>query len=238
VSEAMLGVLMLEGKMADVPGLMLCEETFPYPVRRMVVPGARTPFTPEDAEALLPRYVQSARELESLGARVITANCGLMALTQQQVAAAVGVPVVMSSLAAVPAIARMIAPSRRVGVLTFFTDAVGERNYNACGWSSDQYPVTVAGVGEYDSWRQFLDTKELGPELRSRARDDLGRVIDDLLDREPDIGALVSECTMLPAVLPELRPRLRVPVFDILTVLDWAVSGFYRPLPRKVANYA
>ena len=36
-----LGILMLEGKMADVPGCMACEATFPYPVVRKVVRGSK-----------------------------------------------------------------------------------------------------------------------------------------------------------------------------------------------------
>ena len=96
----------------------------------------------------------------------------------------------------------------------------------------------MAGVGECDSWLQFLRTKEVDDELRPRLRADLRTVIDDLLRREPDIGALVCECTMLPAVLDDLRPDLPVPVFDILTVLDWAVSGFSRPVQRKARTNA
>jgi hypothetical protein len=227
---ALLGVLMLEGKMADVPGLMKCEQTFPYPVRRLVVSGATTPFTQAEARALLPRYVDAARQLEREGVKVITANCGLMALLQDEVAAAVRVPVVLSSLLAVPAVARMIAPGRRVGVLTFFTDAVGEPNFNASGWSTEQFPVSVAGIGHHESWREFLRTKEIGDELRPRLRADLLAEVEGLLHREPDIGALVCECTMLPAVLDELRPRLPVPVFDLLTVLDWVVGAYGRPM--------
>jgi hypothetical protein len=238
MKEATLGVLMLDGKMADVPGLMKNEETFPYQVHRMTVPGAKTPLTQEDAEALLPLYITAAQELENLGVNVITANCGLMALVQQEVASAVRVPVVMSSLVAVPSIARMLAPGRRIGVLTFFDAAVGERNFAACGWSSEQYPVSVAGVGHCDSWLRFLETKEIDEKLRPVLLDDLRKVVDDLLRREPDIGALVSECTMLPAVLPDLRPHLAQPVFDILTVLDWAVSGFQRQAVREAASYA
>ncbi|HEX4701682.1 MAG TPA: aspartate/glutamate racemase family protein [Pseudonocardiaceae bacterium] len=233
---APLGILMLQGKMADVPGCMASEATWPYPVRRMIVEGATTPRTQEDAEALLPLYVDAARELAKEGVKVITANCGLMALVQPQVAAAVRVPVVLSSLVAVPTVARMIAPGRRIGVLTFFTDAVGERNFNACGWSSEDFPVSVAGVGECKSWLKFLETKEVDADLHETMREDLRQVIHEFLSREPDIGALVSECTMLPAVLDELRPDLPVPLFDILTVLDWAVySGFGR-LGGKVAT--
>ena len=44
-----------------------------------------------------------------------------------------------------------------------------------------------------------------------------------------DIGAFVSECTMLPTALQRVRDDLGLPVYDILTMLDFAVSGGYRP---------
>src|SRR5262249_25833990 len=146
-----LGVLMLEGKMAQVPGCMACDATFPYPVVRKVVAGSRTPLSAEEAWERLPLYVAAARELEGGGGAGITANCGLIALMQRELAAAVAVPVVTSALLLVPLVHRMIG-GRRVGVLTFFTSAVGERNYRASGWSETEVPVALDGVGEHESW--------------------------------------------------------------------------------------
>ena len=220
-----LGILMLDGKMADVPGMMGSDATWGYPVRRLVVAGSRTPFSAAEAAAMAPLYVDGAKRLERDGVRVITANCGLMALAQAEVAAAVSVPVILSSLVAVPAVARMLAPGQPVGILTFFEDAVGEANFNASGWSSDDYPVRVAGVGHSDAWLQFLATKEVDGDLRDRLVADLRVTVRGLLASSPSIGALVAECTMLPAVLDDVRAELPVPVFDLPTVLDWAVAA-------------
>jgi Asp/Glu/hydantoin racemase len=222
-----LGILVLDGKMADEPGCMACEATFSYPVIRHVVAGAQTPFDQESARALLPAYVAAAREVQARGASVITANCGLIALLQPELSAAVRVPVVTSSLVAVPLVHR-IAGGRPVGVLTFFTAAVDEANFRACGWSADDVPVVVNGVGRHESWLEFLRTKEIDERLRARLRADLRQTIDEMLDIAPDLGAIVCECTMIPAVLDDVRRELPIPVYDILTVLDWAMSGFAR----------
>jgi aspartate/glutamate racemase len=219
---------MLEGKMADVPGCMASAETFSYPVIRHVVRGSRTPRSQEEAEAMLPLYVEAAREVEAMGATVITANCGLIALLHDDLAAAVSVPVVTSSLVLVPTVRRLVG-DRPVGVLTFFTSAVGERNFLASGWSSTDVPVVLGGVGEKASWLEFLETKEIGPDLRDRMRADLLEVVDEMREREPELGAIVCECTMLPAVLDDVRADTSLPIFDVLTALDWAVSGFTRP---------
>jgi aspartate/glutamate racemase len=218
-----LGILTLAGKMADVPGCMACVDTFPYPVLRHVVTGSATPFDQESALAMLPAYVHAARELEDAGVDAITANCGLIAMIQQPLAAAVGVPVVTSALLMVPQVSRIIG-GRPVGVLTFF--AVDERNFQACGWSSEDFPAVVRGVGKHESWLRFLRDKEIGDADRSEMRDDLARTLAELTDA--GVGAIVCECTMIPAVLDELRSELPVPVYDVLTLLDWTMSGFER----------
>lgn len=225
--EPTLGILMLEGKMATVTGCMAAEDTFPYRTVRHIVAGARTPRTPDDAIAMLPLYQEAARLLQK-DVDVITANCGLIALLQQELAEAVDVPVVTSSLLSVPTVARLIGSRRRVGILTFFRDAVGERNYVASGWSSSTFPVSVAGVDGSGAWLEFLETKEVSPDLRRQLAADLSAAIAGLLERDPAIGAIVSECTMLPAVLDDIREHVPVPIFDLPTTLDWALSGYRR----------
>jgi len=220
-----LGILTLAGKMADVPGCMACLDTFPYPVLRHVVSGSATPFDQASAVAMLPAYVEAARELEQAGVDAITANCGLIAMIQQELSAAVRVPVVTSALLMVPQVSRMVG-GRPVGVLTFFADAVDERNFQACGWSAKEYPVVVRGVGSHESWLRFLRDKEISDFDRPALRYDLARTLTELTDA--GVAAIVCECTMLPAVLDELRSDLRVPVYDILTLLDWTMSGFAR----------
>jgi len=229
-----LGILVLEGKMADVPGCMVCEATFPYPVVRKVVRGSKTPLSAEEAWEMLPLYVEAARELEREGVGVITANCGLIALMQEELASAVRVPVVTSGLLQVPLVRRLM-PHHEIGILTFFTEAVGERNYRASGWSSEEIPVVLGGVGESEAWNEFLRTKEVDAALRRRLEADLLAVVEGLLEERPSIGAFVSECTMLPACLDAVREAIDRPVYDILTLLDLAMAGTFRPAAARVA---
>jgi hypothetical protein len=215
--------------MADVPGCLACEATFPYPVLRRVVAGSRPPASPADVEAMLPLYVAAARELEREGAGVLTDNCnGLMVLMQQRLAAAVRVPVVTSGLLLVPLVHAMM-PGRRIGILAFHPESVGEEVYAACGWSSREVPVAVAGVAGSAAWQEFLRTKEAPAPLLRQMQEDLIASARRLLAGHPDVGAFVSECTLLPPALQALRHELGLPVYDILTLLDLAISGRWRP---------
>ena len=163
-----------------------------------------------------------------MGVGAMTANCGLIALMHKELSATVKVPVVTSGLLLVPTLHRMM-PDKRIGILTFHTHAVTERNYNASGWSENEIPIALGGIGESEAWLEFLATKEIPDALRPQLEADLSATAKRLLDENPDIGCFVSECTMLPTCLPAVREAVRMPVYDILTLLDLTMSGYYRP---------
>jgi hypothetical protein len=196
-------------------------------VRYRVVAGSRPPHDAAAVEAMAPLYVAAARELERDGAAVITDNCnGLMVLMQERLAAAVGVPVVTSALLLAPEIHRLL-PARRLGILAFHPEAVTPAVRRACGL--DRVPFAVGGVAGSEAWQEFLRTKEIPDRLRPRLEADLIALGRRMLAEHPDLGAFVSECTLLPPCSQALREALGLPVYDILTVLDLAIAGSFRP---------
>jgi hypothetical protein len=222
-----LGILLLDGRMAEVPGCMASPESFPYPVRHRVVSGARPPQDRAAVEALLPLYAAAARELAAEGVQVVTENCnGLMVLLQERLAAAVPVPVVTSALLIAPEIHRLM-PGRRLGILAFDPAAVTAEVLGACGL--DGVPLAVGGVAGSAAWQEFLRTKEIPEALRPQLEADLVAAGRRLVEEHPDLGAFVVECTLLPPCSQALRDALGLPVYDILTVLDLAVAGRFRP---------
>jgi len=227
VSRPRLGILLLEGRMAQVPGCMASPETFPYPVRYRTVRGAWPPRDRAEAEALAPLYAVAARELVADGVDVVSENCnGLMVLVQDRLAAAVPVPVVTSALLLAPELHRLI-PGRRLGILAFHAEAVTPEVLRAC--RLDGVPVAVGGVAGSAAWEEFLRTKEIPGALRPRLEADLIAAGRRMIEAHPDIGAFVCECTLLPPCSQALREALGLPVYDILTVLDLAVAGRFRP---------
>lgn len=68
--------------------------------------------------ALEPAFVTAARRLVEPGAVVISSDCGSAVRHQAAVAAAVSVPVVMSSLLLVPTLLRQLPPKANLAVVT------------------------------------------------------------------------------------------------------------------------
>ncbi|HYG63646.1 MAG TPA: hypothetical protein VEL74_13780, partial [Thermoanaerobaculia bacterium] len=157
-----------------------------------------------------------------------------MVLLQDRLAAAVSVPVITSALLMVPQIHRMM-PAKRLGILVFHPESVGEPVYNACGWGEREIPVAVGGVAGSEAWHEFLRTKEIPDRLRPRLEADVIAVGRRMLDEHPDIGAFVCECTLMPPANQALRASLRLPVYDILNLLDLAMRGLFRAPDSRAA---
>lgn len=220
---APLGILMLETRFARIPGDMGNATTWPFPVLFRVVKGADPKrVVLNQAAGLLPNFIEAARDLVSLGAEAITTNCGFLSLFQQEIAAAAGVPVATSSLMQVPWVQATLPPGKRVGVITVSGQSLTPRHLQAAG-----APVDTPFIGTEDG-REFFRVLVLGE------KDDLDVALaeQDILDagrrllaRNPEIGAIVLECTNMPPYAAALRDALKMPVFDIYTLVNWWHGG-------------
>src|SRR2546427_3460102 len=140
------GILILDTRFPRIPGDVGNAATFPFPVRYHRVSGAHPDLVVRrGAEGLLPAFVQGARALEGEGVGMITTSCGFLVKYQQELAAAVNVPVFTSSLLLVPLVHRMLPPGRRVGILTVSATSLTAEHYDGAGITPD-LPIAVAGL--------------------------------------------------------------------------------------------
>src|SRR5437868_4837290 len=223
----MIGVLCLETSFTKIPGHIRNPATFDFPVIYQVVKGATPERVVTQADpTLLEPFVQAARDLEARGAMAITGACGFLVLFQERLAASVGVPLYTSSLIQVPMVHRMLKPEQWVGLLVAKASALTRRHLAAIG--AAEVPVCVAGMEDQPEFREVmlegrrddLDIDKLEREVLSQAS--------RLMALNPEMGALVIECTDLVPFAATIQRRLDLPVFDIVTLTEMV----YRTLTR------
>ena len=227
------GILMLDTRFPRIPGDMGNAATFPFPVRYHRVTGASPDLVVRrGAAGLLPNFVEGARALEREGVGAVTTNCGFLVKYQRELAAAVTVPVFTSSLLLVPLVHAMLAPGRRVGLMTVNAASLTPEHLAGAG-IGPQIPLAVAGMeGEKEFTRVMLnDEMEMDVDL---AREEHVRVARRLMAEHPDIGAIVLECTNMPPYAADIQRETGRPVFDITTLVRMAhdalaASGGPRP---------
>ena len=213
----MLGVIMLDTVFPRLPGDIGNLATFDFPVKYRVVSGAIPKRVVYDADRdLLEPFIQAARQLESEGARIISTSCGFLALFQKEIAARIKVPFISSSLLQVPMVYRMLCSGRKVGIMTADATKLTPAHFQAAG--ADNIPLVVYGMEEQEEFtRVFLQNS---PDADfNKLKREVSHVA-ELFAGNPDVGAVVLECTNLPPFDRQIRMAAGLPVFHIISLLN------------------
>ena len=222
VYGARVGILMLEARFPRIPGDMGNATTWPFPVLYKVVAGASPQrVVRERAAGLLEPFLDAARELVRLGADGITSNCGFLSLFQDQIAAAAGVPVAISSMMQVPMVNRLLPPGRRAGILTISAATMTAEHLARAGVPGGTPVMGTDGGREFT--RAILGDED-ALDVAAAERDILDAGA-ELVRRNPDVGAIVLECTNMAPYARALSEHVGMPVHDIYSFVTWFHAG-------------
>lgn len=219
---ASVGILMLEARFPRIPGDMGNATSWPFPVHYKIVRGASPDkVVRKGADGLLPDFIAAAQELVADGVDGITTNCGFLSLFQRELAEAVGVPVATSSLMQVGLVNALLPRGKRAGILTISASTLTPAHLSAAA-VPDGTPIgTTEGGREFT--RAILGNElELDVEL---ARADNVDAALALRDANPDLGAIVLECTNMIPYAAAIRDATGLPVFSIHTFVSWFQSS-------------
>ena len=217
------GIIMLDTRFPRPPGDVGNATTGPFPVRYRIVKGAESRRVIGTTDpALLQPFIDAARELEQDGVAMITTSCGFLAIFQREMQAAVGVPMLTSSLLQVPLASRTVGKGKRVAIMTS-RDELTERHYAGTGWSSKEIPVVVSVLPQdaqmtnvYSSKVAEVEHPQAEPERLERELVEAAR---RAVRQHPDVGAFVLECTNYVPYATAIRRSSRLPVYDLYTLV-------------------
>ncbi|MET0210692.1 MAG: aspartate/glutamate racemase family protein [Burkholderiaceae bacterium] len=231
----MLGLLVLDTAFPRLPGDVGAAGTFAFPVRHAVVRGAGVEAVVHAPDpALLPHFVAAARTLQDAGCIAIATTCGFLAAWQDALAAQIDVPVLTSALFQLPLVQRTLPRHRCVGVVTYSADALTPAILAAAGAPAS---TPVAGV---DPHGYFARSIRNGADVLDpvHMRDDVVAAARGIVDRHPDIGALVLECANMPPYAQAVARAVARPVFDAVDAITWFYAGVARPAAGTGADAA
>ena len=217
-----IGIVTLETWYPLLPGNVANATTFDFPVRYKILRQATVERIMSADPALLDMIIQAGHEFEREGVRAMVGACGYFAHYQRQVAAALSIPVFLSSLLQVPVISRALKPEQQVGILVANAKAVGQEMLDACGITSD-IPIVYLGMEDQPEFRNILEYggqfhyDKLEAEVVESAR--------RLIAENPNVGAILLECSDLPPFARSVQRAVRLPVFDFISMINWIYHG-------------
>lgn len=207
-----LGILQLANAPFLTPGFVNSAETWGVEILTRQVAGAFVSRIVAQDPGIEAGYVAAAKELEARGAALILSNCGLTVLYQGAIADAVEVPVLTSSLLALPALQRQIPMRWSIGVLTYDKDLCNARLFDLIG--ADRAGLLVEGLNGSESYDRLAQAESPcdWPVLER----DLMAAVDRLVAGAKSLSAILVECTTFCPLVDRIRQRTGLPVFDFV----------------------
>lgn len=228
VQGVTLGIIILDTRFRRFPGDIGHAGSFPFPVQYVIArgfsDGAR--ILPDDRT--IASFKRAIDDLVDLGVEGIGTSCGFLSILQPQLQAYSPVPIATSSLLQIPLLQRTLPGNRPVGVLTASKAALTPAHLQGAGAAGD---IPIEGLppdgvflrnmaaGSMESSRDEQEAEVLAAARR-------------LLQDNPALGAIVLECTNLAPYASRIRQDLRVPVYDVMSMLNWFHAGL---MPRHYA---
>ena len=218
-ADPFIGILMLNTKFTRLVGDIGHPDTFPFPIKRLMIDEANSRNVVIDGEVgLADAFCRGARRLEEEGACAIATSCGFLACFQKELAQSVSIPVGASALLLVPLIAQLFGNEKKIGVLTARKSSMSDRQLLACG--VDRRAIALEGMEDTEFYRVYVENKaevdkaRLSSEILERGM--------NLVARDGGVGAILLECTNMPPFAGRLRSSAGVPVFDVRDLV-WAL---------------
>ena len=220
------GILLLDHSAPAVPGDVLNARSFEYPVAYRYVEGLTVDRVFAGDPDCEPLVVAASRELEAMGVGGISTNCGFLLRYQDAVARAVRVPVFLSSLLQLPLIAAGTGRTRPIGLVVANAAALRNDLLERSGVPMET-PLVVADLADRPEFRRcFLD--QCGELDRDRMERETVEAARGLVEREPDVAAILLECAVLPAYAAAVQRATGRPTFDFMTLIDFFHGAQHR----------
>ena len=222
-----LGIILVDVRTPFIPGDVGNASTYAYPVVYKTAPNVSLErLIDQGDKSMTEGIIATAKDLERLGVRAITSDCGYMLHFQKEVAAAVSVPVLLSSLLQLPMLENSLGEGQKIGVI--------------CANKGRLLPNLLALSGVRDQSRIVIYGLESCPAFRSPILDEEPLLDSDLIEQEvcdvanamvaahPEVSVILLECSNLPPYAHAVQRTTNRPVFDFITMLNMFHSAAFR----------
>lgn len=227
VHGTIIGIMVLDTGFHRLPGDIAHSGTWPFPVQFRVVRGVRPQDVIDgDPTKVLACFYEAIDDLVATGVDAITTSCGFLAAVHPQLRRYSPVPIATSSLMQIPLALSLLPAGRTVGVLVSDKAALKEAHFRNAGAPHD---LPIGELPLHGSIRSHMrDNAPLAD--RAAQEQEVLEVVERMIADAPSIGAIVAECANLPPFSAAINRTFGLPVYDIVSLVNWLHVGLQ---PRR-----
>lgn len=220
-----IGILVMNDRYPYLPGDVVNAGSYDFPVHYKILEEITVERMINADPTLIDSVIRGAQELQVQGVRAIVGACGYFAHYQEKAAAAIDIPVYISSLLQAPTIKRGLKPGQKVGIMCANASGLTPGLLRQCGLS-DLADVVIIGAQDLSEFKNIIQSTghfngyKLQQELVGLAR--------QFVSENPNIGAILLECSAFPPFAQAIQNAVKLPVFDFSTLINWVYSALVR----------
>ena len=222
ISGYTIGILHLEVWYPLLPGNVVNAYTYDFPVRHKLISNAVQTRVHRGDPTLMDDIIKAGRELEMEGVRAICGACGYLGNFQPQVTEALDVPVFLSSLVQVAAISTGLQKGQKVGVLCADGPSLTPDILENCG--ADPSRCLVLGLEDQPQMSAVVKSDRGSFDNEALKREVVEGAL-NLVQNNPEVGAILLECSDMPPYASEVQRAVNLPVYDFITLIKWVHSS-------------
>lgn len=220
-----IGILTIDARYPMWPGNVANATTFQFPVLYQVLRGVSAERIMCGDPTLLDLVLAGGRELVRQGVRAVVGACGSFAYFQKQTAAALPVPTFLSSMLQVPLISQSLKPEQKIGVIAASCAAITQAVFDQCE-ITDPSRLVITEACVLPEFEKLLGCR--GRFSNEQVEREVVGLAADLVQRNPEIGAILLQCSDLPPYAAAIQSRVQLPVFDMTTLIEWVYHAAVR----------
>jgi len=224
VAGCAIGIVVLDLRYPLLPGNVANASTWDFPVMYRILAGTGVEILDADP-TILEKVIQAGREMEYQGVRAIVGSCGYFGFYQREVAAALTVPAFMSSLLQAPMILASLKPDQKLGIICAVAKSLTPALLEACQ-INDQLRLVIAGAQDLPEFKNIIGCT--GRLDNGRLKQEMIGLAEKLVADNPDVGAILLECSDMPPYASAIQRAVKKPVFDFTTLVNWIYGSVVR----------
>jgi len=217
-----IGILLNKTRAPLLPGNVGNASTYNFPVRIKNVEGFPSDWWGDEEGPSLRRqkkFIEAAKHLEGEGVRAITTGCGFYAVFQEEASKALRVPLFTSPLLLVPLVSRMIGRKKKVGIVTAGAGRLKGSFLKNVG-IDESVPIVIAGMEGVKEFPTVFNKEERLVTDTKILEEEVVTVATKLIKENPDIGAILLECSDMPPFAAAIQEAVNLPIFDFITFIN------------------
>ncbi|UCE53643.1 MAG: aspartate/glutamate racemase family protein [Desulfobacterales bacterium] len=193
--------------------------TYDFPIRFKVLEGMPIDWWCDAEGPSLRRqeiFIEFAKQLEEEGVRGITTGCGFFAIYQKAASEALNVPLFNSPLLLVPMVSRMMGKKERVGIITAGANHLKSSFLENAG-IDESIPIAIDGMDDKEEFNDSIAFQRKPTMDVKKEESEVVDVAQQLVNKHPDVGAIVFKCSDLPPSAAAVQGAVNLPIFDFRT---------------------